>query len=409
MKRGDYYYIFLISWPAGSCRSVLCYRSKSLSGNFEGKVLLQDNGVAQGGIFDTPEGEWYGMFFRDNGSVGRIPYLLPVSWSNDWPVLGNNGKVPSTLNAQASQEEGYGIVTSDEFEEEELALEWQWNHNPDPRNWKILDGKLRLTNQRTDKDVVSTKNTLTQRSFGPQCSGWTKLDTKGMKEGDCAGLVALQEYYGFAGVTVKNGTKSIIMSNKGEVMESVPLNQDEVYLRIDMNFQGQKDQATFYYSKDGNTWTKFGNTLQMRYELTHFTGYRYGLFHFGTQSTEGYAEFDYFRIGKDINSAVFIDKNSEKTIEETIFARSAHITIVEPTGTCPKEAEDIHLTIDQEEGQIIISGPERLLGCELANMNGQIIRTSPHDRIDVSGLHTGIYLLRIRFERNISTKIINVK
>ena len=409
MKKGDYYYIFLISWPSNSCRSVLCYRSKSLSGNFEGKVLLQDNGVAQGGIFDTPEGNWYGMFFRDNGSVGRIPYLLPVSWVNDWPVLGDNGKVPSTLNAKASQEDGYGLVTSDEFEFDELALEWQWNHNPDSRNWKILDGKLRLTNQRTDKDVVSTKNTLTQRSFGPQCSGWTKLDTKGMKEGDCAGLVALQEYYGFAGVTVKNGAKSIIMSNKGEVKESVPLNQDEVYLRIDMNFQGQKDQATFYYSKDGNTWTKFGNTLQMRYELSHFMGYRYGLFYFGTQSTDGYADFDYFKIGKDINSAVFIDKTDEKNIEETIFAQSAHVTIVEQTGDHSEEADDVRLTIDQKAGQIIISAPDELLGCELVNMNGQIIRTSSNDRISVSGFPIGIYLLRIRFERNILTKIISVR
>lgn len=409
MKRGDYYYVFLISWPAGSCRSVLCYRSKSLNGPFEGKVLLQDNGVAQGGIFDTPEGDWYGMFFRDNGSVGRIPYLLPVSWSNDWPVLGNNGKVPSTLNAKASQEEGYGIVTSDEFEEEELALEWQWNHNPDPRNWKILDGKLRLTNQRTDKDVVSTKNTLTQRSFGPQCSGWTKLDTKGMKEGDCAGLVALQEYYGFAGVRINNGSKSIIMSNKGELMESVPLNQDEVYLRIDMNFQGQKDQATFYYSKDGNTWTKFGNTLQMRYELSHFMGYRYGLFYFGTQSTDGYADFDYFKIGKDINSAVSIDKSSEKTIEETIFAQSARVTIIEQTGNHPGEADNVRLAIDQKEGEIIIIAPDEPLGCELLNMNGQVIRTSPKDRLGVSGLPTGIYFLRIRFERNVLTKIVSVK
>ena len=176
-----------------------------------------------------------------------------------------------------------------------------------------------------------------------------------------------------------------------------------------MNFQGQKDQATFYYSKDGNTWTKFGNTLQMRYELTHFTGYRYGLFHFGTKNTDGYADFDYFRIGKEINSAVSIDKNSEKTIEETIFAQSAHVTIVEQTSGHSEEADNVRLTIDQKSEQIIISTPERLLGCELANMSGQIIRTSPDDRISVSGLLTGIYLLRIRFEKNISTKMIIVK
>ena len=32
-----------------------------------------DQGVAQGGIVDTPEGDWYAVLFQDSGAVGRIP------------------------------------------------------------------------------------------------------------------------------------------------------------------------------------------------------------------------------------------------------------------------------------------------------------------------------------------------
>ena len=44
-----------------------------------------------------PNGKWYAYLFRDFGSVGRIPYLVPVIWENGWPVLGENGKVPQHL------------------------------------------------------------------------------------------------------------------------------------------------------------------------------------------------------------------------------------------------------------------------------------------------------------------------
>ena len=39
-KINGYYYIFLIAWPSGSGRIELCYRSKDLLGNYEGKTVL---------------------------------------------------------------------------------------------------------------------------------------------------------------------------------------------------------------------------------------------------------------------------------------------------------------------------------------------------------------------------------
>lgn len=55
------------------------------------------------------------LSFRDNGAVGRIPYLVPVKWEDGWPVLGINGKVPETLDLPASKGLIPGIVASDEF------------------------------------------------------------------------------------------------------------------------------------------------------------------------------------------------------------------------------------------------------------------------------------------------------
>ena len=74
------YYLFNICWPRGGVRTVICHRADSLFGPYEGRVVLQDKGVAQGGLIDTPDGRWFAYLFGDRGAVGRIPYLVPVVW-----------------------------------------------------------------------------------------------------------------------------------------------------------------------------------------------------------------------------------------------------------------------------------------------------------------------------------------
>ena len=109
------YYLFNISWPRGLMRTVVVNRADNLLGPWEGRIALQDKGVAQGGIIDTPDGRWFAYLFQDHGSVGRIPYLVPMKWVDGWPVLGVDGKVPDTLDLPASKGLIPGIVNNDEF------------------------------------------------------------------------------------------------------------------------------------------------------------------------------------------------------------------------------------------------------------------------------------------------------
>ena len=257
-------------------------------------------------MIDTPDGRWFAYLFRDNGSVGRIPYLVPVKWEDGWPVLGINGKVPETLDLPASKGLIPGIVASDEFTRKKkdaaLPLVWQWNHNPDNSLWSVSErkGYLRLKTGRIDTDFLSARNTLTQRTIGPVCSGTTSMDVSDMKEGDFAGLALLQKKYGWIGVKYENGVKKIVMvsaqTDKPEEVESLPLNQNTVFLKAECDFTDKKDIADFYYSLDGKKWTKIGSQLKMAYTLPHFMGYRFGLFNYATKTPGGYVDFDYFRI-----------------------------------------------------------------------------------------------------------------
>ncbi|TYP76833.1 glycoside hydrolase family 43 protein [Paenibacillus methanolicus] len=316
-KRNGYYYLFFIEWPrtGNGRRRQICYRSRALQGPYERKVVLDDdmgyfnNGVAQGGIVDAPDSTWYAVLFQDHGAVGRIPCVVPVSWIEDWPVFGRDGAVPEAFDAPLPRSGAKPLVISDEFEYDDnrLALNWQWNHNPDNRLWSVTarPGWLRLMTGSQASSVLFARNTLTQRTEGPACSGSTRMDFSRMKPGDYAGLVAMQNRFGTVGIRIAaNGDPCVEMCvNRGdggeETAEQVRFAGKRIYLKIDFNFRNNTDIARFYYSMDGAAWIQIGDQLEMKYTLDHFMGYRIGLFNYASVRSGGCADFDYFRYSRE--------------------------------------------------------------------------------------------------------------
>ena len=307
------YYLFNITWPRNGMRTVVVHRADKITGPYEGRVVFQDRGIAQGGLVDTPDGRWFAYLFQDCGAVGRIPYLVPVQWEDGWPVLGVNGVAPDKLELPAGKGLIPGIVCSDEFVrkagEADLPLVWQWNHNPDNALWSVSarKGYLRLTTGRLESSFMQAKGTLTQRTIGPVCSGSVCMDASGMKDGDFAGLSLFQRRYGQVGVKIVNGEKYIVMVN-GELeepveVEKIPLSRNRVYFKAECDFRDRKDIGYFYYSLNGKEWKPLGSPLKMEYTLPHFMGYRFALFNYAAKEIGGYADFDYFRIEDSMQPA----------------------------------------------------------------------------------------------------------
>ena len=311
LKHNGYYYLVNIVWPRNGMRTVLVHRADNIHGPYEGRVVLQDRGIAQGSLIDTPDGEWFAYLFRDYGSVGRIPHLVPVRWEDNWPVLGVDGVVPDTLNLPASRGLIPGIVASDDFtrkkKDADLPLVWQWNHNPDHSLWSVRERKgfLRLKTGRVVDELQQAPNTLTQRTFGPTSSATVLVDVNHLQPGDYAGLCALQRKYGQVGVTNDDGQNYLVMINAQSYqpveVERVRLQQSTVHLRVDCDYRELVDIAKFYYSLDGKEWKRIGDDLNMEYTLVeHFMGYRFGLFNYATKAAGGDADFDHFKIAPAI-------------------------------------------------------------------------------------------------------------
>ncbi len=293
-----------IWWPAGGIRTQLCFRSDKVEGPYEMKQILScdmdfpNHGVAQGAFVDTQYGDWYAMLFQDHEAVGRVPVLMPLTWIDGWPMLGDeNGNVPVVMQVpiKGVKPNKGKLVVSDNFSSKELGLTWQWNHNPDNSLWSLAErpGYMRLKTGRVVNSIFEARNSLTQRTEGEKCSGAVKLDLSNMAVGDCAGLAAFSSQEGT--LTVKRGENgmTLAMTDRGRVIEEIPLAQNSIDLRVDFDFTC--DEATFFYSLNGKEWTALGQPLKMVYNLVHFMGYRFAIFNYATLQSGGFVDVDEFK------------------------------------------------------------------------------------------------------------------
>jgi len=305
-KMNGYYYLYCTYGGLDGIQVAL--RSKNIYGPYEQKVVLRDTtktvnfGVHQGALIKTQTGEWWTMLFVDSGPFGRCPSLQPVTWVDGWPMVGMDGKGVIKYK-KPNVGKDYPIKdlpTSDEFNDKILGMQWGWNHNPDSTKWSLTQrpGYLRLATAKVVSALPEARNFLTQRPFTnydqsiPTIAA-TKMDVSKMKDGDIAGLAVFQNPYGYIAVKQENGSKQIVMVNNGQSVSSTPVKGEIVYLRTIASNKTKK--AVFEYGFDNKIFKPLGNELTMKFNLTIFTGNKFGLFNYATKETGGYVDFDWFR------------------------------------------------------------------------------------------------------------------
>ena len=63
-KRNGWYYIVNIGWPKNSCHCVIVHRSRNIDGPWEGRIVFEREGIAQGSFIDRPDGSWVAVLFN---------------------------------------------------------------------------------------------------------------------------------------------------------------------------------------------------------------------------------------------------------------------------------------------------------------------------------------------------------
>jgi beta-xylosidase len=320
-KRNGYYYIFA---PAGGVSSgwQLVLRSKNIYGPYERMVVMEQgktaiNGPHQGAWVTTQKGEDWFLHFQDKEAYGRVVHLNPIKWVNDWPVIGldtdGDGKgEPVVTYKKPNVGKSYPLQTppeSDEFNSNELGLQWQWVANP-KATWNFMypsKGVLRLYSDKipdSAKNLWDVPNVLQQKFPAEEFMVTTKLsfapNTKLVNEKAGFAIMGLS-YAGLALKSIKDGGINLIHiiskdagKGKAEIERVISkLNSPDIYFRVKVTKGGK---CIFSYSTDGQKFINAGEEFTA--EPGRWKGAKIGLFctREATTNDSGYADFDWVRV-----------------------------------------------------------------------------------------------------------------
>ncbi len=328
------YYLFCIHSRRDCWRRVeACFMAETPEAAFTGGDVLDDDrgycgqGVAQGGIVDTPDGKWYAVLFQDHGAAGRIPVLVPVSFERAFPVFGVGGSIPASFETPRGNADYIyrPLVDSDDFRyrgpftNAETGRQtvseaydtygfkscWQTNHEPD---LSLIqndgeEGFLAVTTGRVCGNITQARNIFTQRMRFPRCSAQVTVDGALLRDGDYAGISVFAGCYGMAALARRGGRYYVVLTeNDASSPEEgcretervcIPVEGSAVRLMAEADFDGMRDEARFYYEENG-AFICLGSPKKLYFWLDHFAGCRFGLFAYATKQPGGTARFSDF-------------------------------------------------------------------------------------------------------------------
>jgi beta-xylosidase len=308
-KLNGYYYL---SIPEGGVergwQTIL--RSKSIYGPYEKKVVLEKgstpiNGPHQGSLVDTPDGEWWFYHFQSDGAMGRVVHLQPMTWQEDWPVIGvdidrNGIGEPVYVWKKPAIKGDFKISapqSDDDFNAASPGLQWQWNHNPvkDLCSMTTKPGYLSLTAQKSE-NFLKARNTLTQKIMGTSGEAVAELDVTGLADGQKAGLCSMGgRNNNMVGISRK-GTQLFVYAEKnGNVISENAFKGKRIYLKVKLDIRGNNNQ--FLYSIDNKLFTPIGETFIT--SAGFWKGSRLGLYSYNEKTDGGIAAFNWFRYDYD--------------------------------------------------------------------------------------------------------------
>lgn len=296
-KRDGWYWIMC---PAGGVPTgfQLAMRSKTPYGPYEVmKVLAQGktniNGPHQGAWIHTSQGEDWFIHFQDKECYGRVIHLQPVTWKDNWPVM---GKVPAkgycgepvTTFRKPKTAAPVSIVNpveSDEFNEPKMGLQWQWHANYQQTfGMPTTLGTFRVYTHKVSenyKNLWEVPNLLLQKTPTEKFTATTKIRFTAKADNQRGGLLVMGHSY--SALVVKRVGEEFQLqqimchnSDRGQAetvkvlatlkptykdkIDYQPAIHEDIYLRMKV----ADGKCRFYYSMNGKSFKEVGEELKMK-------------------------------------------------------------------------------------------------------------------------------------------------
>ena len=330
-KREGWYWIMC---PAGGVPTgfQLAMRAKTPYGPYEVKKVLAQgntniNGPHQGGWVHTAMGEDWFLHFQDKECYGRVVHLQPVTWRDNWPVMGvdNDGDYcgePVVTYRKPKTRVAWQVVNpveSDEFSAPTTGLQWQWQANyQQVFGMPTAFGTYRVYNHKHRKDAVNlfdVPNMLLQKTPADNFTATTKIRLTSKADNQMGGLIMMGLDYS-ALVAKRVGDEFTLQQlicqaadkNKPERVVSIatlqPTERDVIdykpgiHLDIYLRMVVAEGKCRFFYSLDGKKFKAAGEEFKMK--EGKWIGAKIGLLSVEPDGNtdRGWLEADWFRVTK---------------------------------------------------------------------------------------------------------------
>ena len=328
-KRDGWYWVM---FPAGGVPTgfQVAMRSKNPFGPYESKVVLAQgktkiNGPHQGAWVHTKFGEDWFLHFQDKEAYGRVVHLQPVTWKDNWPVMGidKDGDYcgePVTTYRKPKTSGKVQVVNpaeSDEFSDTRLGLQWQWHANYNETfGMPTAFGSYRVyTHKVSEKfqNLWEVPNLLLQKTLADKFTATTKIRFTSKDQNQTGGLLMMGlDYSGLVVKRVGNDfqllqiscksadkgkpqTEQLIATLKPTAVDQIdyqPGTHIDIYMRMSVN----DGKMHFSYSLDGKKYTKCGTEFTMR--EGKWIGAKIGFVAYepGQKTNRGWIDADWFRV-----------------------------------------------------------------------------------------------------------------
>ncbi len=327
-KHNGWYYVFA---PAGGVEHgwQTVFRAKNILGPYEEKIVLAQgssstNGPHQGAWVTAQDGSDWFYHFQDKRAYGRIVHLQPMSWENDWPVMGTKNAKTGTGepvvewqkplgNALAATVSKATPAESDNFSQSQLGLQWQWNANWKAEWYSLSAHKnhLRLYPQTLaeNNSLIDYPAIILQKIPAPEFNVSVKIKLNTNTDGDRAGLILYGLNYAWVGIQRHQGRYELRYTTctgvgkcQEKVLEQKAISGSELQLKLSMRAGGI---TQFYYSENTNPNAKNFTAIGAPFVATQgrWVGVKIGLFSVTPTATPStvnrqntYADFSSFNI-----------------------------------------------------------------------------------------------------------------
>jgi beta-xylosidase len=317
-KRNGFYYLFA---PAGGVTQgwQLAMRSRNVLGPYEVKVVMAQgksniNGPHQGAWVTSISGEDWFINFQDKGAYGRVVHLNPMTWKNDWPVIGVDkdgdgcGEPVSEYKKPDGGKKGsvFTPPESDEFNASQTGIQWQWHANKQA-TWGYPAGNLGfyrlncIPKPEEFRNFWDIPNLFLQKFPAEEFTATGKLTFTANFDQEESGLIVMGTDYARLSLKRENGRlflcySKCLLADKGnpeKTLTVIPVENGAIYLQVKVD---KGAVCHFSYSINGDDFVKLDDAFTAR--PGRWIGAKVGFFAIreGMVNDAGFADIDWFRI-----------------------------------------------------------------------------------------------------------------